>query len=152
MTSYWLTIGVTIPIYHNWLNISNFLWFIQMLLVRPCLWPLRNQGSSKPAYFWAKVLSWDWSQKLIKYIDIQLTVENDTDGKESICSAGDLSSIPRLGRSPGEGNGNPLQYSCLENFTDRGVWGATVHGVTKSQTQLSDWHFFSTFHPLETVT
>ena len=55
-------------------------------------------------------------------------------GKESACNAGDLGSIPRLGRSPGEGNGNPLQYSCLENPTDRGAWQATVHGVAKSQT------------------
>ena len=54
-------------------------------------------------------------------------------GKESACSAGDLGSIPRLGRSPGEGNGNPLQYSCLENFMDTGAWWAAVHGVAKSQ-------------------
>ena len=47
---------------------------------------------------------------------------------------GDMSSIPRLGRSPGEANGNPLQYSCLENLLDRGGWQATVHGVTKSRT------------------
>ena len=53
--------------------------------------------------------------------------------------AGDLGSIPGLGRSPGEGNGNPLQYSCLENSMDGGTWWATVHGVTKSQTQLSDF-------------
>ena len=50
----------------------------------------------------------------------------------------DVSSIPGLGRSPGERNGNPLQYSCLENLMDRGAWWATVHGATKSQTQLSD--------------
>ena len=50
----------------------------------------------------------------------------------------DTSSIPGLGRSPGEGNGNPHQYSCLENPIDRGVWWATVHEVSKSQTQLSD--------------
>ena len=56
------------------------------------------------------------------------------DGKESACNAGDLSSVPGLGRSFGEGNGNPLQYSCLENSMDRGAWQATVHGVTKSQT------------------
>ena len=61
-----------------------------------------------------------------------------SDGKESTCKAGDLSSIPGLGRSPGEGNGNPLHYSCLENSMDRGAWWATVHGVTKSWTQLSD--------------
>ena len=57
-------------------------------------------------------------------------------GKESACNAGDLGSIPESGRSSGEGNGNPLQYSCLENSMDRGAWWATVHGVTKSQTRL----------------
>ena len=50
----------------------------------------------------------------------------------------DMSLIPGLGRSPGEGNGNLLQYSCLENPMDRGAWWATVHGVTKSRTRLSD--------------
>ena len=59
-------------------------------------------------------------------------------GKESACSAGDPGSIPGLGRSPGEENGNPLQYLCLENLIDRGAWWAAVHGVTKSWTQLSD--------------
>ena len=59
-----------------------------------------------------------------------------TAGKESTCNAGDLGSIPGLGRSPGEGNSYPLQYSGLENFMD-----CIVHGVTKSQTQLSDFHF-----------
>ena len=52
-------------------------------------------------------------------------------GKESACNAGDLSSIPGWGRPPGEGNGNPLQYSCLENHMDRGAWWATVHGVAR---------------------
>ena len=61
--------------------------------------------------------------------------------KASACNAGDLGSIPGLGRSPGEGNGNPLQYSCLENPMDGGAWWATVHGVTKSQTRLSDFTF-----------
>ena len=55
-------------------------------------------------------------------------------GKESTCNAGDLGSIPGLGRAPGEGNHNPLQYSCLENPLDRGAWQATVHGVTNNQT------------------
>ena len=58
-------------------------------------------------------------------------------GKESACNAGDTGLIPDSGRSPGERNGNPLQYSCQENPIDRGAWRATVHGVTKSQTQLS---------------
>ena len=61
-----------------------------------------------------------------------------SDGKESACKAGDAGLIPGLGRSPGEGNGNPLQYSCLENPMDGGACQATVHGVTKSQTWLSD--------------
>ena len=55
-----------------------------------------------------------------------------SDGKEFACNAGDQGSIPGLGRSPGEGNGNPLQYSCLENPMDRGAWLATEHGVSKS--------------------
>ena len=55
-------------------------------------------------------------------------------GKDSACNAGDLGSVPGLGRSPGEGDGNPLQYSCLENSIDR----RTIHGVTKSRTQLRD--------------
>ena len=62
-----------------------------------------------------------------------------SDGKESACYAGDLGSIPWLGRSPGEGNSNPLQYFCLENFMDRGAWRVMVHGVMKSWTQLSDY-------------
>ena len=57
-----------------------------------------------------------------------------SDDKESACNAGDLGSIPGLGRSPGGGHGNPLHYSCLENPMDRGAWWAIVHGVTKSQT------------------
>ena len=61
--------------------------------------------------------------------------------KESTCNAGDLGSIPGWGRSPGEGNGNPLQYFCLENPMDGGACWATVHGVVKSWTQLSDLTF-----------
>ena len=59
-------------------------------------------------------------------------------GKESACNVGDLSSIPGLGRSLGKGNGNPLQYSCLENPLDRGAWWVMIHGVAKSRTQLRD--------------
>ena len=58
--------------------------------------------------------------------------------KASACNAGNLGSIPGLGRSPGEGNGNALQYSCLDNPMHRGPWWATVHGVARSQTRLSD--------------
>ena len=55
-----------------------------------------------------------------------------SDGKDSACNAGDPGSVPESGRSPGEGNGYPLQYSCLENSMDRGAWQAIVHGVTKA--------------------
>ena len=61
-----------------------------------------------------------------------------SDGKESTYNAGDLGLIPGLGKSLGEGNGNPLQYSCLENSMNRGGWQDTVHGIAKSQTGLSD--------------
>ena len=61
-----------------------------------------------------------------------------SDGKESACNAEDPGSLSELGRSPGEGHGNPLQYSSLENPMDRGAWQATVHGVAKSQTWLSE--------------
>ena len=69
-----------------------------------------------------------------------------SDGKASARSAGDPGSIPGSipgsGRSPGGGNGNPLQYSCLENSMDGGAWWATVHGVAKSWTRLSNFTFF----------
>ena len=61
----------------------------------------------------------------------------ESDSKESTCNAGDKGSIPGLGRAPGEGNGYPPQYSCLENPMDRGTWWATVHVVAKSQKTLS---------------
>ena len=68
-----------------------------------------------------------------------------SDSKEIACSAGDLGLIPRSGKFPGEGNSNPLQYSCLENPMNRGAWQAIVHGLTKSGTRL---HHF-TFHFLQ---
>ena len=61
-------------------------------------------------------------------------LSDGSDGKESTCNAGDSGSIPGSERSPGEGHGNPFQYSCLENPTDRGTWQATVHGVVQSDT------------------
>ena len=70
--------------------------------------------------------------------DFSLDFPGGSAGKESVCNAGNLGLIPGSGRSPGEGNSNPLQYSFLENSTDRGGWWATVHGVTKSWTQLGD--------------
>ena len=61
-----------------------------------------------------------------------------SDSKESACNMGDPGLIPVLGRSPREGNSYPLQYSCLKNPMDRGAWWATVNGVTKNWTQLSN--------------
>ena len=66
-----------------------------------------------------------------------------SDGKEPACSVGDLGLISGPARSLGEGNGYPLQYSCLENSMERGAWWATVHGVTQSGTRLRDFHFFT---------
>ena len=68
-----------------------------------------------------------------------LNFPGGSEDKASACNAGDPGSIPGLRRSPGEGNGNPLQYSCLENPMDWGAWWATVHRVTKSRTWLSDF-------------
>ena len=69
--------------------------------------------------------------RLLKYFE--LSFPGGSDSKASARKTGDLSSIPWSGRSPGEGNGNPLQYSCLENPMDRGAWWAAVHGVVKSR-------------------
>ena len=82
-------------------------------------------------------LGWEGSLKKKEYI----FVPDGSDSKESTCNAGDPGSIPESRRFPGEGHGNPLQYSCLENSMDRGAWQTTVHGVAKSQTWLSNWHF-----------
>ena len=77
-------------------------------------------------------------------IRVFLGFSGGSDGKESAHNTGDLCSIPRLGRSPGEGNGYLVQYSCLDNSKDRGAWQATIHGVAKSWTWLSDLHLYIT--------
>ena len=74
------------------------------------------------------------------YLSVYLGFPGSLDGEESVCTAEDTGSIPELERSPGGGNGNPLQYSCPENPMDRGALWATVHGVAKSWTQLSNFH------------
>ena len=79
----------------------------------------------------------------MKVVSTEMGFPSSSDGKASACNAGDLGSIPESGRSPGEGNGNPLQYSCLENPMDGGAWWATLHGVAKSGTRLSHFTFFS---------
>ena len=80
-------------------------------------------------------------QSLCQMCPHRLGFPGGSDCEESACNAGDPSSIPKLEKSPGKGNGYPLQYSWLENSRDWGVWWATVHGVAKSQTQLSDFTF-----------
>ena len=116
-------------------------------------------SKNKPSLFWFSELLLDspstpvGSDSLILYHVISHRViilalshhfrgfPGGSDGKESACKVGDPDLIPELGISPGEGNGNPLQYSCLENSMDRRAWQATVHGVAKSQTLLGDFHF-----------
>ena len=75
--------------------------------------------------------------KILTPVEVQRGFPGGSDSKESAHSAGDMGLIPGSGRSPGGGNGNPLQYSCLGNSMDRGVWGAIVHGVVK-EFRLSD--------------
>ena len=98
---------------------------------------------SFPGVFRTHRFIFGWLESLMTVTSL---FTNTADGKESACSAGDLVSIPDLGRSSGEGNGNPFQYSCLENSMDRGAWWATVHGVTESWMQLSNYIF--TFHSI----
>ena len=86
-----------------------------------------------------EVMEWlDWI-KLAFFFFFKDKYSCGSEVKASACNAGDLGSIPGSGRSPGEENGNPLQYPCLENPTDGGAWWVTVHGVAKSWTRLSDF-------------
>ena len=79
-----------------------------------------------------------WILLYMYFMHINMGFPGGSDGEESACNAADPGLIPGSGRSPGEGNGNPLRYACLENPMDRGAWRAIVNGVTKSWTQLSD--------------
>ena len=76
----------------------------------------------------------DCSHEIKRHLLLGMGFPSGSEVKASACNAGDLGSILGSGRSPGEGNGNPLQYSCLENLMDGRAWWATVHGVAKSQT------------------
>ena len=96
-------------------------------------WQLQSMGSQRAGHD----LVTKQQQLVLAYLPFK-GFPGGSVGKEFACNVGDLGSIPGLGRSPAERNGNPLQYSCLENSKDRGAWWATVHGVTKSWTQLSD--------------
>ena len=92
---------------------------------------LQSMGLLWVGYDWATELNWI----------LFLGFPGGSEVKASACNAGDQGLIPGLGGSPGEGNGNLLQYSCLENPMDGGAWWATVHGVAKSWTWLSDFTF-----------
>ena len=90
-------------------------------------------------WFWISLThncALDRIEKVIKYSQ---GFSGGSHSKESACIVGDPGSTPGLGRSPGEGNGNLLQYSCLENPMDRGAWQSIVHAVTKSQTRLNNF-------------
>ena len=93
-------------------------------------------------YLGSQRVGHDWATNTYLHLLTQgiiLGFPGGSDGKESACNAGDLGSVPGSGRFPGEGNGYPLQYSCLENSMGRGSWWATVHGVAELDTaeQLS---------------
>ena len=121
-------------------------WLGQLCHGLNCI-PWKTCPSPSPQYLWL------WPYLEIESDVIKTRIKKDhpglgmvlngfpggSDGKASACSMGDPGSIPGSGRSPGEGNGNPLQYSCLENSMDGGALWTTVHGVTKSRTGLSDF-------------
>ena len=88
-------------------------------------------------FTWFIIICYDIQYTILYYVSYK-GFPGGSDGKESTYNAGNLDLIPGSGRSSGEGNVNPLQYSCLGNPMDRGAWWDTVHGVTKSWTRLSD--------------
>ena len=110
---------------------------------------LCSKASKQHVHFWASLVKRQLtsisicsslpSSPFSTVLTLRASLLGGSDGKESACNAGDSGSIPRLERSPREGNGNPLQYSCLESSLDRGAWWATAwHWVTKSWTRLRD--------------
>ena len=133
--SCWQFIYRIIPVFNcqssSYLNCHQYLSQLIILLRIFFIWLLehRTLGSS---YFPNCFLSHS-----------SLVFSGGSDSKESACNAGDLGLSPGLGKSPGEGNGFPLQYSGLESSMDRGAWQATVHGVTKNRTWFSNFHFHS---------
>ena len=114
------------------LNLGNF----QELVMDREAWHAAVHGG----HDWATELNWTELVTLFyPHLLFHMSFSGGSDSKESACNVGDLGSIPGLGSFPGGRHGNPFQYSCLENPMDRGAWQATVHGVAKSRTWLSDW-------------
>ena len=128
--------------------------------VLPIRWPKYWSFSISPSNEYSGLISFriNWLdllaiqgtlKSLLQYqffsTQISLDFSGGSDGKASACNAGDLGLITGMGRSPGEGNGNPLQYSCLKNSMDGGAWQATAHVVAKVQTRLSNFTFTFSF-------
>ena len=130
-----LILEENLSVFHHWVC-----WQLFVMLKYVPLWQL----------WWVFIMNGCWI--LSNYFSLSIHMIMDflggSDSKESAWSVEDLGLIPELGRSPGEGNGYPLQYSGLENFMDRGAWQATVHGIAKSRTWLSDLHFHTLFTTL----
>ena len=123
---------VTLPLPYSW-NASS----ICLICLAPVIMEIIANTQMKHTMFQA--LSHSISITVLRE-SIITEFPGGSGSKESAHSAGEPGSIPGSGRSPGEGNGNPLQYSCLENPMGRGAWRATVHEIAKSQTWLGDTH------------
>ena len=120
------------------------------LLITKFRLKLKDHGKSKRVpekhlflLYWLCQSLWCVDHNTLWKILQDMGIPGGSTVKRLAYNAGDLGSIPGLGRSSGEGNGNPLQYSYLENPMDRGAWWATVHWIAKSQTRLSDFTFFT---------
>ena len=124
-------------------TLSQMLLFISVIIVSIAKMLLKYEEVYYSIHSFIHLI---WSLSACDKPDFRVIIGSSTRGfpggsevKASACSVGDLGSIPGLGRSPGEGNGNPLQYACLENPMDGGAWWIRVHGVAKSRTQLRDF-------------
>ena len=103
---------------------------------------LPSMGSHRVGHDWS-----DLAAAVVQKVkNLPAIQETQVQSRRPRCNPGDPGSIPWSGRSPEEGNGNPLQYSCLENSMDRGAWWATIHEVKESRTRLSDWSELNYFH------
>ena len=126
-------------------SISYIIFSEHFCEIQICLFILGTHMSiTSEMRLWLKDVFWRWSKHdlIMGFLEPYTKVflwgfPGSSNGKESACNAGDLCSFPGLGRSPGEGNSNPPQNSCLKNPMDRGGWWVTVHGVGKGQTQLT---------------
>ena len=147
----WLTglreiLYLRLPLYYKGCNLETSRWNrsvrqrMQVGVNRASMCPLGLPPSQNIDVFTNPEALWTLSSKGFLWRFHCWGCRGGSDGKESACNAADPGSVLELGRSPGEGNGNPLQYSCLEKSMDRGAWWATVRGVTKRQTRLRDGH------------